>query len=397
MVTTLDKLNMLYDKVIDIGYGNYYVQSDKYSSIINDAGDTRFEFEEELSHFEECGYGWVYSYIGKKPKLLYVEDTGEIIEVKLDIEYYKHITKSICAITTRGEYNYAIYGEKYKALTPNIYEQTYLNTESLNNTLINVRLGIHRGDVGSNKPNNYNTTAKFDRYGRNCDYLYIGAIGAQEAYTALAVEDILDYNAGYFKGHYFRYKLGKYGDVLSNRTFTSITCSNRSLDRGLVEVWEETNQLTYKGIMDIGGNLLVPPNKYGNIEETPFKDIFIVYEALKQTYDNTERLVRIGIYQLWNGEVISCGTFNKVRLTKLNIIELTHTELNKQMYLGNDRNIYLKLEEAFEMHQLILGGQRQNIYKINVYGVEYLVDMQLDIIKHSFNSENKSQVSWLKL
>ena len=37
----------------------------------------------------------------------------------------------------------------------------------------------------------------------------------------------------------------------NNKTFTSLTCSNRSIDRGLIEVWEEDVLTVYKGLVNL--------------------------------------------------------------------------------------------------------------------------------------------------
>lgn len=379
----LNRLVLFYDKVLHLRHNLFYVQADRESKIIDDTGKTVKELKGEAVNFEKCGRGWAYTF--KTPlaltliEILDIKDNLEIIEIK-DVGNYKHLSDNICAIEFNKEYYFALYGKQFNKLTPNIYVNVYLERESVNHIYVKVRREMY-----SCKPSDY-SIIKIDKEGTTVSHLFANNIGLQEEYQALAISQ--EANGVY------RYSLGREGVRLTNKTFTSLTCSNRSIDRGLIEVWEEDVLTVYKGLVNLSGDILIDTGKYGNIEETPFKDIFIVTEARRRGR-NTEP--KIGLYQIGKGEVIPCGTFNNMRLTALSIIAFKHTETGKEMYLGNDRNVHADISKAFPIYKLNKTGVDKEVYMVNVYGAWYTIDRNFGLLPIDLGSIGVTSTDWVQI
>ena len=153
-----------------------------------------------------------------------------------DVREYKSLSDNVFATRDDLGKSMAIYGKDFKQLTPPIYEQVYLEKESLHHLVLKVGLERYTSYQISYHIDKL-SYINVDKDGTKVSHFFTKNIGMQDEYKAMAVEA---------NGMSFRYALSRGADRLTDKTFTSLTCSNRSLDRNLIETWEETYWVTYK-------------------------------------------------------------------------------------------------------------------------------------------------------
>ena len=386
----INMLSIIYDKAIHLKNNLFYVAINKESKIVNEYGEIVRELNYDTVNFERCGPGWVISFnngligtqnslIGTQNSLIVIDELNEISEMK-GLYKYKHIGDNVYAALFYEDYYFALYGKDFKKLTPNIYENVYIERESVNHINVKVRKK-HTRFIQDEY-----SIIRVDKEGTAVSHLFSENIGGQEEYKALAI-------TAKSNGKYL-YALGRNGERLTTKTFSSFTCSNRSIDRGLIEVWDETVVKNYKGLISLSGTILIDTGKYGDIEETPFRDLFIVTTAMDRWSKENKK---IGIFQLERGEVIPCGAFKEKGLTKLNIITFEHTETGKTMYLGNDRNIHLEIDKAFPIFRLNREDIKEEFYMINVYGVWYTIDRDFNTININIELLDIKSSDWVRI
>ena len=353
----INRLIMIYDKVEHLKDNMFYVYADDKAYIIDEYGNRLHEFEGKAIRIDKCGPGWVYEHfdgIRTRQTLFGLTENNEVNKVS-DVREYKSLSDNVFVTRDDLGKSMAIYGKDFKQLTPPIYEQVYLEKESLHHLVLKV--GLERY-TSPDKLSYINV----DKDGTKVSHFFTKNIGMQDEYQAMAVEA---------NGMSFRYALSRGADRLTDKTFTSLTCSNRSLDRNLIETWEETYWVTYKGLINTSGKILIDTGRYYNIEETPFRDLFIVKLAKRKN--------KIGIYQVDKGEVIPCGTFSNVRSAVLGIIALKHVESDKEVYLGNDRNIHSEINKAFPIYRLNKLVEGEEVYMVNIYGAWNVIDKHFNL------------------
>lgn len=276
-------------------------------------------------------------------------------------------------------------------LAPPIYRDVKIDRDLVNGIQLNISVdsSIYTDQDGVFSRYSWGRTKyskiKITDNGRNIDRYFSYPIGDQDVYEAVAVSYLLN-GKGDPK---FKYRISKNGELIGDEglTYNSITTSNRSLDREIIEVWTQAElpnlggrnldlNRYYKGLIATDGETLIMPNKYSNIEETPFKDTFIVEQAEPNYKINSMRSKKIGIYKVGHGEVIPCGALKSHMLTSLNITAFEHTQSGKTVYMGNDSSLYADINKAFPIYKMDT-ADGSLVFLINIYGVNRVVDENL--------------------
>ena len=191
----------------------------------------------------------------------------------------------------------------------------------------------------------------YDKKKDTVDGLYRLSIAGQTKYNGLVV-DIKNGNE--------LVKLCRYNQIINNKTFEGFSASNNKIDRGLIQTYSTKRNKTYTGLMDTDGNELIKPDKYDDIEETPFKGIYIC--KVKSSGTDVD-IVKSGV------GVVVTDRLHKKQLLKLNIISFKDKQTKSECYLGNDGQLHFNLVSAFNIKPYETTNKRyQGLFRINVYG-----------------------------
>jgi len=92
-----------------------------------------------------------------------------------------------------------------------------------------------------------------------------------------------------------------------------------------------------------------------------------------------------------------CGTFSNVRSAVLGIIALKHVESDKEVYLGNDRNIHSEINKAFPIYKLNKLVEGEEVYMVNIYGAWNVIDKHFNLSYVDLKALGVKSTDWIKI
>lgn len=178
-----------------------------------------------------------------------------------------------------------------------------------------------------------------------------------------------------------KYELADNYDILTNQNFDDIMYQTAYLPFGLIHTWKNG----YAGMITDKGKVVVPNYKYHIVEGIGYNGVYLVGE-----YKFGNHLYW-GVYKENKGLIVDTVFQTKATRPGIPITQLyrEYNGVEDWWLLGNDGRVYKEIHKAFPLYK----DNRLGIYKIDVYGHQYIVDSKLNRV----NLEDNQNIHWTKV
>lgn len=365
-------LSLCYDSVVEIRDGYYIVGLDgKYG--VADAGNKiaikienhNIEIIDELLFVEKrqgCG---VYAYSANSFEPSNTKPFNSL----------KRFTEDAW-IVSNDESNLGILNSKGQLMLPEIYSHIWKCGSNSQYDFLKLRLSaVKLFRCGRQNPTNdkmsYIRVNK--SYTEFDGYFAIETDNEQVQIVATSIENNNKYNID------CKYRLRLDGSLVGPE-FDSMLMRNGLKQLGLIQTYNDINRVeTYTGIMKFNGEELVPCDRYNDVQYIGNGIAIVSKEKKHGTF-------------VKGSEVVPVGTLDRISI--LNTIPLSVGFIKEKLYyIGNDGNIYEKIEEAFPIYKSKLDN---NINLLCMYGTWIYVTNELKMIR-SVPLDIQDKHQWIKL
>lgn len=350
-----DKKNILelcYGRIEQISDELFIVIEDGKYGIIDIDNQVRFDFQSDMI----CKIG---NKVFLKEGVYY--NTVNLDNFKVSKNFFSSVKECGKAlIVRRGYARIGVIGSNDKFIMPPIYRGIFINKIKATS----IELYVVYED------RNFISEISLDgRYATRLDVRE-----TSDPKVTIVSVDFEDKKTGMWRddNYELKYELAYDRRVVTNKKFDEILYRNANVKYGLINTWKNG----YAGLIREDGKIIIDNNQFIDIDTIGYKGICLVseYKQCKPKWGVYKEDVGLTVQMVFDKIVIRSGV-------PITYLYRDYNGYDDWWILGNDGYVHRSIEDAFQIEKFGLDSSGEdNVYKINVYGNELLVNSKLEMI-----------------